>query len=166
MLTTGGYVGGEYTRYREPEDIHRRDAAPSPNRPHPLRGGRQMNGDVTRYESDHLKATAGYGTRKRNLQLVFFDGKFPRRSSADEMTVEEQTVDALERVETDVRRAELEMDDVLRTTVYTTAADRIDDIESAYDTYFESRRPAMTVVGVADLPDDAAVQIEATAVER
>jgi 2-iminobutanoate/2-iminopropanoate deaminase len=58
------------------------------------------------------------------------------------------------------------MDDVLRTTVYTTDADRIDDIEAAYERYFEDRRPAMTVVGVADLPGDAAVQIEATAVER
>ena len=125
-----------------------------------------MNGDVTRYESDHLKATAGYGVRKRNLQLVFFDGQFPARAHADAMTVEEQTADALERVETAVRRAGAEMDDVLRTTVYTTDADRADDIEAAYDAYFEERRPAMTVVGVADLPDGAAVQIEATAVER
>jgi 2-iminobutanoate/2-iminopropanoate deaminase len=125
-----------------------------------------MNGDVTRYESDHFKATAGYGVRKRNIQLVFFDGKFPRRARADGLTVEEQTVDALERVETAVVRAGVGMDDVLRTTVYTTDADRIDDIEAAYERYFEERRPAMTVVGVADLPDDAAVQIEATAVER
>jgi 2-iminobutanoate/2-iminopropanoate deaminase len=125
-----------------------------------------MNGDVTRYESDHLKATAGYGVRKRNIQLVFFDGKFPRRAHADGLTVGEQTVDALERVETAVVRAGVEMDDVLRTTVYTTDADRVDDIKAAYDRYFEERRPAMTVVGVADLPGDAAVQIEATAVER
>ena len=125
-----------------------------------------MNGDVTRYESDNLDATAGYGVRKRNLQLVFFDGKFPTRANADEMSVGEQTVDALERVETAVRRAGVEMDDVLRTTVYMTEADRIDDIEAAYESYFEGRRPAMTVVGAADLPDGAAVQIEATAVER
>lgn len=125
-----------------------------------------MTSDVTRYESDHLKATGGYGVRKRNLQLVFFDGKFPKRAYVDDLSVEEQTVDALERVETAVRGAGLEMDDVLRTTVYTTDVDRIDDIESAYETYFEERRPAMTVVGAERLPDDAAVQIEATAVER
>lgn len=124
-----------------------------------------MNGDVTRYESDTLSATAGYGVRKRNLQLVFFDGKFPA-ADTDGMSVEAQTVDALERVETAARRAGVEMDDVLRTTVYTTDADRADDIEAAYESYFEDRRPAMTVVGVADLPDGAAVQIEATAVER
>lgn len=125
-----------------------------------------MNGDVTRYESDTLSATAGYGVRKRNLQLVFFDGKFPTRADADGMSVEAQTVDALERVETAARRAGVGMDDVLRTTVYTTDADRVDDIEAAYESYFEDRRPAMTVVGVADLPGEAAVQIEATAVER
>ncbi|MDS0300821.1 RidA family protein [Halogeometricum sp. S1BR25-6] len=125
-----------------------------------------MNGDVTRYESDTLDATAGYGVRKRNFQLVFFDGKFPTRADADGMDLEEQTADALEHVETAVRRAGVKMDDVLRTTVYTTEADRTDDIEAAYETYFADRRPAMTVVGVADLPDGAAVQIEATAVER
>ncbi|ELZ28466.1 endoribonuclease L-PSP [Halogeometricum pallidum JCM 14848] len=97
---------------------------------------------------------------------MFFDGKFPTRANADEMNVEEQTVDVLERVETAARRAGVEMNDVLRTTVYTTDVDRTDDIEAAYESYFADRRPAMTVVGVADLPDEAAVQIEATAVER
>lgn len=166
MLTIGRWSGTENDGYSESEDTSRRRVASPPNRSLASPGGGPMNGDVTRYESDHGKATAGYGVRKRNLQLVFLDGKFPRQASADGMTVEEQTVDALERVETDVRRAGLEMDDVLRTTVYTTEIDRRDDVEAAYETYFEARRPAMTVVGVADLPDDAAVQIEATAVDR
>lgn len=153
--------------YHESDDALRGDDATTvPDARTERRGGRAMNGDVTRYESDNFGATGGYGVRKRNLQLIFFDGKFPTRTNADEMSVEEQTVDALERVETAVRRTGVEMDDVLRTTVYTTDVDRIDDIEAAYESYFADRRPAMTVVGVADLPDEAAVQIEATAVER
>ncbi|WP_233516835.1 RidA family protein [Haloferax sp. Atlit-6N] len=39
-------------------------------------------------------------------------------------------------------------------------------MESAYDAYFDARRPAMTVVGVSELPNDATVQIEATGVKR
>ncbi|RDZ61586.1 RidA family protein [Haloferax sp. Atlit-12N] len=127
-----------------------------------------MNGDAIRYESDQFKATAGYGARKRNLQLVFFDAQYPEpEQTTDSLpSVESQTMSALERVEAAVERSGIDLDDVLRTTVYTTDLDRIDAIESAYDAYFDARRPAMTVVGVSELPNDAAVQIEATGVKR
>ncbi|RDZ45412.1 RidA family protein [Haloferax sp. Atlit-19N] len=127
-----------------------------------------MNGDAARYEGDHFKATAGYGARKRNLQLVFFDAQYPdpEQTADGHQSVESQTVNALERVEAAVGRSDLDLDDVLRTTVYTTDLDRIDAIESAYDAYFDARRPAMTVVGVSELPNDVAVQIEATGVKR
>ncbi|WEL29703.1 RidA family protein [Haloferax volcanii] len=127
-----------------------------------------MNGDAVRYESDHYKATAGFGARKRDLQLVFFDAQYPKPdpTAADRPSVESQTMNALERVEAAVGRSGLDLDDVLRTTVYTTDLDRIDAVESAYDAYFDDRRPAMTVVGVSELPNDAAVQIEATGVKR
>ncbi len=55
---------------------------------------------------------------------------------------------------------------MLRTTVYTTDLDRIDAIESAYDAYFGTRRPTMTVVSVSVLPNDPPVQTEATGVKR
>ncbi|MGB9958584.1 RidA family protein [Haloferax prahovense] len=127
-----------------------------------------MNGDAVRYESGHFKATAGYGARKRNLQLVFFDAQYPDPEQTTDglPSIESQTMSALERVEAAVERSGIDLDDVLRTTVYTTDLDRIDAIESAYGAYFDDRRPAMTVVGVSELPNDAAVQIEATGVKR
>ena len=41
-----------------------------------------MSQNVTRYESDRLSALAGYGVRKRSLQLVFFDGQVPDEATA------------------------------------------------------------------------------------
>ncbi|WP_424008844.1 hypothetical protein [Haloferax denitrificans] len=73
-----------------------------------------MNGDAVRYESDHFKATAGYGARKRNLQLVFFDAQYPEPEATadDHQSVESQTMSALERVEAAVERSGLDLDDV------------------------------------------------------
>lgn len=124
-----------------------------------------MNGKTTRYEGDSLSAIGGYGVRKRNVQLAFFDGQYPEVSQTT-MSIREQTTAALERVADAAEAAGVGRDDVLRTTVYLTNTGRRDAVEEAYDAFFEDRRPAITIVGASSLPNGAAVGIEATGVRR
>ncbi|SFG91863.1 2-iminobutanoate/2-iminopropanoate deaminase [Halopelagius inordinatus] len=125
-----------------------------------------MHDNVTRHESDRLNALGGYGVQKRGLQLVFFDGQTPDERTALKRGVKEQTAAALERVTTVAAESDVGTDDIMRTTVYLTEMDRLPEVRSAYDDFFDGRRPSMTVVGVDALPNDAAVQIEATGVDR
>ncbi|WP_258555546.1 RidA family protein [Halopelagius longus] len=125
-----------------------------------------MQKNVTRHESDRLSALGGYGVRKRGLQLVFFDGQTPDERTALRRGVKEQTIAALDRVTSVAAESDVEADDIMRTTVYLTKMDRLPEVESAYEEFFDGRRPSMTVVGVGALPNDADVQIEATGVDR
>lgn len=125
-----------------------------------------MQKNVTRHESDRLSALGGYGVRKRDLQLVFFDGQTPDERTALRRGVKEQTTAALERITAVAAESDIEADDIMRTTVYLTKMDRLPEVESAYEEFFDGRRPSMTVVGVGALPNDADVQIEATGVDR
>ncbi|MFC6726175.1 RidA family protein, partial [Halobium palmae] len=85
-----------------------------------------MNGQsTTRYEGDSLSAIGGYGVRKRDVQLAFFDGQYPAIPETTGSLVE-QTTAALERVADVAGAAGVGTDDILRTTVYTTAVGRRD----------------------------------------
>jgi 2-iminobutanoate/2-iminopropanoate deaminase len=49
----------------------------------------------------------------------------------------------------------------LRITVYTTALDRFDEINSCYATWFEADPPARVTIGVAALPRWADIELDA-----
>lgn len=75
-------------------------------------------------------------------------------------------MNTLERVEATVGRSGFDLNDVFQTAIYATDLDRIDVVESAYDAYFDDRRPAITAVGAPELSNGTAVQTEATDVKR
>ncbi|RLM96605.1 RidA family protein [Haloarcula sp. Atlit-7R] len=127
---------------------------------------RNVDSTVTRYESDQPTDRSVYGTRRQDSQLVFFDGQTPDRETARSGGVREQTRDALDRVRTMAAESGLEPDDLLRTTVYLAEMDELPAVKRAYAEFFDGQRPSRTVVGVSSLPNDAAVQIEATGVKR
>lgn len=124
-----------------------------------------MTDNVTRYESDRVSSPSIYGGNTRNQQLVFFDGQVPDETGPNR-GVREQTLAALERVDELAAEADVGVRDLMRTTVYLTDAERSESVKRAYDEFFDDYRPARTIVGVESLPSDAAVQIEATGVDR
>ena len=78
----------------------------------------------------------------------------------------EQTEQALANVERILEAAELELADVLKTTVYLTDIDEFDGMNEVYRSYFDAEPPARTAVEVSRLADGAAIEIEAMATHR
>ncbi len=121
---------------------------------------------MTRYEGDQPTEHSVYGTRQQDSQLMFFDGQFPDAETARSGDVQEQTLAVLDQIRAMAAESGLEPRDLLRTTVYLTEMDHLPAVKQAYAAFFDGQRPSRTVVGVAHLPNDAAVQIEATGVKR
>lgn len=124
-----------------------------------------MNSNVVRNKRDSLTATP-YSVRNRDLQLVFFDGQLPDEEIARKQGIRQQTLAALERVSNVAAEAGVDVQNLLRTTVYLTEMDQSEAVTRAYDEFFDDQRPSRTFVGVAELPSDAAVQIEAIGVSN
>lgn len=123
-----------------------------------------MYDKTSRYQND-CRSPNPYA-RSGNPQLVFFDGQVPEDETALEQGVQKQTLAVLERVRTLADEASIDVQNLLRTTVYLTELDQSAAVERAYDEFFTDQRPSRTLVGVESLPNDAAVQIEVTGVDR
>ena len=85
-------------------------------------------------------------------------------------TIEEQTSQALSNLAAVLASANLDMQDVVKTTVYLTNMDDYDAMNSVYIGHFKSPRPARAAVGVRELPRVGGdvplrVEIEAVAME-
>lgn len=124
-----------------------------------------MYNKITRHETDSGSAGNLYA-RNGNTQLVFFDGHVPDEQTALEYGIRKQTLAALERIRSVAVEAGIDVQDLMRTTVYLTEMDQSVAVERAFDEFFEAQRPSRTLVGVESLPNDAGVQIEATGVDR
>ncbi len=125
-----------------------------------------INSSVTRSEGDQPTEHSVYGKRQQDSQLVFFDGQFPDAETVRSGDVQEQTLAALDQIRAMAAESGLEPRDLMRTTVYLAEMDQLPAVKRAYAAFFDGQRPSRTVVGVARLPNDAAVQIEATGVKR
>ena len=121
-----------------------------------------MKSNVTRYQRDNLTTTP-YSVRNRDSQLVFFDGQLPDEE-ARKMGIRQQTLAALEHVSNAAVEAGVEVQNLMRTTVYLTEIDQSEAVAQAYDEFFDGQRPSRTFVGAEELPSNAAVQIEAIGV--
>jgi len=121
-----------------------------------------MKPNVTRHERDSLTATP-YSVRNRDSQLVFFDGQLPGEV-ARKKSIRQQTLAALEHVSNAAVEAGVDVQNLMRTTVYLTEIDQSEAVAQAYDEFFDVQRPSRTFVGAEELPNDAAVQIEAIGV--
>ncbi|GAA5431895.1 hypothetical protein Hjap01_01362 [Haloarcula japonica] len=125
-----------------------------------------IDSNVIRYEGDQSTEHSVYGKRQQDSQLIFFDGQVPDADTARNGDVQEQTLAALDQIRAMAADSGLEPRDLLRTTVYLTEMDQLPAVKQAYAAFFDWQRPSRSVVGVASLPNDAAVQIEATGVKR
>jgi len=75
-----------------------------------------------------------------------------------------QTRQSLKNVQAVLAQAGLEMEDVIKTTVYLQDMDDFAAMNEVYATFFPAEPPARSAVEVARLPKGALVEIEAIAV--
>ncbi|MDO5649801.1 MAG: RidA family protein [Gallicola sp.] len=75
--------------------------------------------------------------------------------------VKEQAAQCLQNIKEIVESIDHAMEDVVKVNVYLKNIDDIDALEEAYKEFFADGVPARRIVGVANLPHDALVQIDA-----
>jgi len=77
--------------------------------------------------------------------------------------LENQTHQVLKNLEAVLKEAGSSLDDIVKTTIFITNIADFGKINEIYGSYFTSHKPARATIGVADLPKDALVEIEAVA---
>lgn len=80
--------------------------------------------------------------------------------------IEAQAVQVMENIRQVLLAAEMNFDDVLKTTVFITNMDDFTMVNEAYGRYFSTRLPARSCVEVANLPKGALVEIEVIAASQ
>jgi len=90
-------------------------------------------------------------------------GVDPSTGKIVEGGIKTETAQALKNIETILRSAGSSLDDVVRCVVYMRQIEEFAAMNEVYADFFQTRPPARTTVGVAELPLGLRVMIEATA---
>ena len=77
--------------------------------------------------------------------------------------IKEQAKQCLQHIKAIIESVDHTMDDMVKLTVYLKNVEDIDALNEVYTTFFPEATPAMTVIGVSELPKDALIQIDAVA---
>ncbi|HOM99414.1 MAG TPA: Rid family detoxifying hydrolase [Acidobacteriota bacterium] len=97
---------------------------------------------------------------------IFVAGQIPVDPRTGEVvrgSIEEQTRRVLENVRLVLRPAGVDLDAVVRTTVYLRDLSDFSAMNGVYAAFFSTEAPARTTVGVADLPQGVDIEIDAIA---
>ena len=115
---------------------------------------------------DAPEAVGPYSQGTTDGDLVFTAGQIALTADGellDEEPIDVQTRQALENVKSILEEEGLNLQDVLKVTIYMADMEDYDAINEAYSEYFQDNPPARSAVQVAALPAGARVEIEAIA---
>jgi reactive intermediate/imine deaminase len=126
------------------------------------------NGDMKEIiQTDDAPAAVGaYSQATATDELVITAGQIPLTPDGDLLdgaAIDVQTEQALENLDAVLTEAGVEMDDVLKVTVYLDDMDDFEAMNTTYESFFEVDPPARSAVAVEQLPKGAGVEIEAIA---
>ncbi len=111
------------------------------------------------------KAIGPYSPALKYCNFIFVSGQLGMDAQGNlKKDIKEQTEQALENVKALLESAGASLDDVVKVTIYTTDMSKFSEINEVYSKYFKEPYPARAVIGVAKLPKDADVEIEAIAI--
>lgn len=119
-------------------------------------------------QTDEAPAAVGaYSQGVETDDLVFTAGQIPLTPEGDLLdgaSIDIQTEQALENVEAVLEEAGVEMDDVVKVTVYLDDIDDFEGMNTVYETFFdEEEPPARSAFEVGNLPKGVGVEVEAIA---
>ena len=109
-----------------------------------------------------------YSQAIRANGLIFVSGQIPFDPEIDAIVdggIAAQTDRVLRNVAAILTAAGSSMDKVVRCNVFLTNMSDFSSMNEVYATFFPENPPARTTVAVAQLPKDALIEIQATAVE-
>ena len=113
------------------------------------------------------KAVGPYSLGIQSGKLVFLSGQLGLKAETGEFIADDvssQTKQALENLKHILESAELDLENVVKTTVFLKDMKYFSEMNSVYAQYFSSEPPARSTVEVAALPKNGLVEIEAIAV--
>jgi 2-iminobutanoate/2-iminopropanoate deaminase len=112
------------------------------------------------------KAIGPYSQAIRAGDFLFLSGQIPLDPKSGELVkgdIRQQTRQVLENIKGVLESQKLGMDNVVKITIFLTDMANFNQMNEVYATYFPSSPPARSTVGVAKLPKDAGIEIEALA---
>ena len=99
-------------------------------------------------------------------ELIFISGQLPLEPETGYLAdggIGDQTAQVLENVRSVLRSVNLDLTDVVKTTIFMRDLEGFAELNEVYARYFAEFRPARSVVESSKLPKDAGVEIEAIA---
>ena len=112
------------------------------------------------------KAIGPYSQAIQAGNFLFLSGQIPLDPKTGEFIkgdIRRQTQQVLENIKGVLESQELGMDSVVKVTIFLKDIGNFNEVNEVYATYFRSSPPARSTVGVAKLPKDADIEIEAIA---
>lgn len=113
------------------------------------------------------KAPAAIGPYSQGVQvgnIIYLSGQIPLTVESGEMIeggIQEQTRQVMENIKAILGYQGLNLNNILKTTIFMTDLGQFMDVNEIYGQYFQSNPPARSTVQVAALPKGALIEIEA-----
>ncbi|MCK5044716.1 RidA family protein [Candidatus Parcubacteria bacterium] len=111
------------------------------------------------------QAIGPYSQAIETGNLVFCSGQIPLTSEGNlvEEDISEQTKQVMENLKAILQSAGLELDNIVKATIYLTDINNFQTVNKIYGQYFETEPPARAVIQAAALPKGVEIEIEAVA---
>jgi len=113
------------------------------------------------------KAIGPYSQAIQAGNFLFLSGQIPLDPKTGELVkgdIRKQTQQVLENIKGILESKGLEMENVVKSTIFLKDIANFNQVNEVYATYFPSSPPARSTVEVTKLPRDADIEIEALAI--
>lgn len=118
-------------------------------------------------QTDRAPAAIGpYSQAIATEKLLFISGQIPLDPGTGKLvdgSIGEQTRRVMKNLQAICKEAECELNDIVKTTIFLTDLSNFQEVNTVYGEFFQGTPPARATIGVAALPLNAAVEIEAIA---
>ncbi len=122
---------------------------------------------MQRIETDKAPRAIGpYSQAIKYESFLFISGQIAIDPDSQEMIqggIEQQTRRVLDNIKAILNAADMDLDNVIKTTIYLKDLSDFDIVNKIYGEYFKNHKPARATVEVSNLPKGALIEIEAIA---
>ncbi|NPA52556.1 MAG: RidA family protein [Aquificae bacterium] len=118
------------------------------------------------YTEDAPKAIGPYSQAIKYESFLFISGQIAINPKTGEMVsggIKEQTQQVMENIKAILLASDMDMDNVIKTTIYLKDLSDFEIVNKIYGEYFKNHKPARATVEVSNLPKGALIEIEAIA---
>ena len=113
------------------------------------------------------EAIGAYSQAVEKDGILFISGQLPINPETNEMSddILEQTRQSLENIKAILEEAEMNVDNVVKNTIYVTSLKQAAEINEVYAEFFEKSKPSRAMVGVKELPKGALIEVDSIAIK-